>query len=1129
MRRILLVFIGVMALTASGAGQSPPSGLQGIPRPIIAAADRHDLSPPLRDVQLLTAPRSEPNEREPEPWRRAGPSGSLSADPVVQNFPAPAAIPAALQSIEGVANVNGVLPPDTNGDVGANHFVQSVNLSFAVYSKGSASSPPALLYGPAPTSTVWSGFGGPCETRNDGDPVIRYDHLADRWVFSQLAIPNSYFGFLFGPFYECIAVSATPDPTGAYNRYQFSFSKLNDYPKLGVWSDGYYMSMNQFTSVSLQYAGQGVVAFDRDKMLAGAPAQMVYFDLAPVDMNLGGMLPADLDGPAPPPGSPAYFAQMDDDAWGYSPDQLQLWRFHVDWANPSAASFTRAAVLSTAPFDSDLCGYTRNCIPMPGTDVKVDAIADRLMYRLQYRNFGSYESLVVNHTVDVDGTDHAGIRWYELRDVGTTPLIYQQGTYAPDGNHRWMGSAAMDAAGNLALGFSVSGVGLAPSVRFAGRLAGDPLGTITQGEGSVAAGAGSQTHASGRWGDYSMMTVDPTDGCTFWYTQEYYAGTSESAWHTRIGSFAFPSCASSSSLPAVTIAATSPAAREAGPVIGAFTVSRRGDLSQPLAVNYSVSGTATPDVDYVSLPGVLTIGAGESTGTISVTPIDDLAVEAAETVTVTLAAGATYRVSVPSQAAVSVISDDVPPDLVVGAITAPAIGGAGSAVVITETTRNAGSGASNGSATGFYLSANTLLDKSDVFLGVRPVPALAAGQSDTASTTMTIPPGTVSGTYFVLAVTDVDNVVPETQENNNVKASGPLRIGSDLIVSALTAPAAAAAGGTLSVTDTTTNQGGAAAPSSATGFYLSKDGVPDGADTLLGTRPVAALAASGSDSSTTSFVVPPAISSGLYYLIAKADATSTVAEAIETNNVKVGTSIKIGPDLVVASIVSPPIAGAGDVIAVTDATKNQGSSIAGASVTAIYLSTDVVLDTADVMLGKRSVASLTAGATDSGSTSGQIPASTATGTYFVLGKADAGNDVAESVETNNVLFASAIRIGPDLTIAALNAPSSAVAGSTIVVTDTTRNSGGGLTTASTTRFYLSANLTLDAADVLLGSRAVGPIGAGATEAGSTMVAVPLGIPPGNYYVIGVADGGGVIAETNETNNTQFAFVRITSG
>ena len=316
--------------------------------------------------------------------------------------------------------MNAVLPPDTTGDVGPNHFVQWVNLSFAVYSKGSGTTPPALLYGPAAANTLWAGFGGPCETRNDGDPIVRYDHLADRWVMSQLAIPNNFLGILlFGPFYECIAVSATSDPLGAYYRYQYLFDKLNDYPKMGVWPDGYYMTMNQYTSLSLQWAGQGVVAFDRAKMLAGQPAAAIYYDLASVDMNLAGMLPADLDGPAPPAGSPAYFAQVDDDAWGATAD-----RPGADLAVPYRLDDSVSVFLFACGRLADRSVRFRHVRQFPQLyfaardDRDVDALSDRLMYRLQYRNFGDHESLVVNHTVDADGADHAGIRWYEIRNPG---------------------------------------------------------------------------------------------------------------------------------------------------------------------------------------------------------------------------------------------------------------------------------------------------------------------------------------------------------------------------------------------------------------------------------------------------------------------------------------------------------------------------------------------------------------------------------------------------------------------------------------------------------------------------------------------------------------------------------------
>jgi hypothetical protein len=316
---------------------------------------------------------------------------------------------------------------------------------------------------------------------------------------------------------------------------------MNDYPKFGLWPDGYYMAVNQFNEDVLTYGGQGVAVFERDKMLKGQSARMVGFDLWSVNPDFFGMLPSDLDGVRPPPASsPNYFVEMWDNVWGGFPDSLHIFEFNVNWNNPAASTFTGPTVLNTASFDSNMCSYSGNCIPQPGTSQKVDAISGRLMYRLQYRNFGTHETLVVNHTVDVGG-DHAGIRWYEVRDPGGTPFIRQQGTYAPDEHHRWMGSIAMDGNGNMALGYSASSTTLSPSIGYVGRLAGDPLGTLPQGEAVLILGGGSQTGAN-RWGDYSTMSVDPTDSCTFWYTQEYYETTSSRGWKTRIGSFTFPLC-----------------------------------------------------------------------------------------------------------------------------------------------------------------------------------------------------------------------------------------------------------------------------------------------------------------------------------------------------------------------------------------------------------------------------------------------------------------------------------------------------------------------------------------------------------------------------------------------------------
>lgn len=1005
-----IVIAGMISIPTIGARQT--RGLRPADRgPVVVPATRHDMSPPLRTIPAeAVAPQQAREVREPGPMRRGrGPSKGTRVDTAVQDYPTSPQMPTPSFTFEGVGNVNGVLPPDANGDVGPNHYVQWVNLSFAVFSKGSATVPPALVYGPVPGNTLWAGFGGPCETRNNGDPIVMYDHIADRWFMSQLSVPNAFFGFLFGPFYQCIAVSASPDPTGAYYRYQFAFSKLNDYPKFGLWPDAYYMTINQFQAFSLSWAGQGVVAFDRERMLSGQPASMVYFDLASVDMNLGGMLPAHLAGPAPPSGSPAYFVEVDDDAWGYSPDQLQIWQFHADWASPSSSTFTGPALLPTSPFDSDMCAFAA-CIPQPGTTVRLDAMADRLMYRLQYHNFGTHESLVVNHTVDADGADHAGIRWYEIRSPRSAPVIYQQGTYAPDADHRWSGSVAMDRFGNLALGFSVSGVATSPSVRYTGRLATDPPGLMTQGEADIAVGAGSQMHESGRWGDYSLLALDPVDQCTFWYTQEYYAATSAAGWQTRVGSFAWPSCLPAATVPRVTIAATTTPAGEAGPTSGAVTITRSGDVAASLDVHYLVTGTAVPTSDYVALPGTATIAAGEAAVTIPIAPIDDALVEPSETVVVTLTGDPAYLVGSPSVAIVTIVSDDVPPDLIVSALAAPAIAGANTTIVVTDTTRNQGAGPADASATAFYLSSNTLLEAADVPLGSRAVPALAIGASSSGSATLTVPAGTATGTYFVLAKADAINAIIETQENNNVRNSGPVRVGPDLIVSTLSVPAVGGAGATVTILDTTKNQGA-------------------------------------------------------------------------------------------------------------------GAVAAPSSSTAIYLSTNAIFDAADRLLGSRGVPALASGATDSGSTPVLIPSDTVTGTYFVFGKADANNAVVESLETNNTTIAT-IRIGPDLTVSALSVSGTATVGGTVTVADTTKNTGGGAAGASTTRFYVSTNGIVDANDILIGSRDVSPLAAGATGAGATACTIPPGTPTGTFYLIGVADSANAVTETSEGNNTAITVIRI---
>jgi hypothetical protein len=540
---VLAVFIasrseGISGRVSAQTGASDPA-------PVVVSASRHDASLSLRSMPVLS----------PQPLMAEAPApGSLSRrdqpgpevrqlDPALQTVAGVAVPPTPLLNFSGLDNVDLLLPPDPNGDIGYDpatgkkHYVQMVNVSFGIWDVTGA---PNLVYGPARNDTLWQGFGGPCEATDNGetakygDPIVLFDGIAHRWLMSQFALLNNG----KGPYYECIAVSRTGDPTGGWYRYEFKISDtvMNDYPKFGVWPDGYYMSINLYRDGSAAI-GAGAVVFERDKMLLGQAARMVFFDLSSVDPTLDGLLPSDLDGPLPPLGAPDPFVRFDDDAWGHPLDQLEIWAFHTDWANPGSSKFAKVATVATAAFDSNVCYYRRDCIPQPDPDAGLDALADRMMYRLQYRNFGSYEAMVTNHTVDVDGADRAGVRWYELRKSGANWGIYQQGTYSPDSNNRWMGSVAMDKAGNISLGYSVSSSTVYPSIRYTGRLSGDPLGQMTLEEGVLVAGTGSQLHSASRWGDYSMMAVDPADDCTFWYTQEYYETTSELDWQTRIGAF----------------------------------------------------------------------------------------------------------------------------------------------------------------------------------------------------------------------------------------------------------------------------------------------------------------------------------------------------------------------------------------------------------------------------------------------------------------------------------------------------------------------------------------------------------------------------------------------------------------
>jgi hypothetical protein len=516
-------FAGVAAGATTRASDPPPwAHASGDPSGDV----HHDVSPPLRS--LAPAPVPGPGKKDKEPKKGPPvPDASSQADPVLQSTRGSAAAPALGLGFDGVGEgfagpqgpfFVGAAPPDPNAAVGPNNVFEVVNTSFAIFDKSGTT-----VYGPVPTNTVWSGFGGGCQLNDDGDATVEYDRLAGRWIVTQLSVSTT-------PYLLCLAVSTSGDPTGSYYRYAFQYANFPDYPKLGVWPDAYYTTFNAFRS-GIRFMGPEVCAYDRAKMLTGQAATQQCFLLG---RTIGSLLPADLDGStSPPAGSPGY-------AVSFATNSLQLWKFHVDWATSANSTLTGPVTMAVAPFSPACGGGT--CIPQAGTSQQLDSLADRLMYRLAYRRFGDHESLVVDHSV-VAGSS-VGVRWYELRNPSGTPIVYQQGTFAPDSSFRWMGSIAMDNVGDIALGYSVSSSSSFPGIRYTGRLAGDPLGVMTQGEGTMITGSGSQADGLSRWGDYTSMNVDPADDCTFWYTDEYLVSTGSFNWHTRIGSFSFPNCKS---------------------------------------------------------------------------------------------------------------------------------------------------------------------------------------------------------------------------------------------------------------------------------------------------------------------------------------------------------------------------------------------------------------------------------------------------------------------------------------------------------------------------------------------------------------------------------------------------------
>ncbi len=407
----------------------------------------------------------------------------------------------------------GYYPPDTDGDVSETHFVQVVNSKYNVYEKDGTK-----VLGPLNLSTLWDNLPGPWVGANDGDPIVVYDEEAERWVITQFFVSSSIK-------YELFAVSETNDPLGSYYLYAFSFGTfMNDYPKIGVWRDAYYATYNMFNG---GFTGARITAVEREKMLVGdESAAMIEFNKS----GYYSTMPADIDGEnLPDEGAPCPIMYIN------GSQNVEMWDFQADWSNLGNSTLTLGATISVSSFTPvpNASAGSGGFITQPNTSQKLDGLGNMIMNRLAYRKFENHESMVVTHSVRVNtgsNISRGAIRWYEFRKTTSNWGLYQEGTYSPDDNHRWMGSAAINALGDIAIAYSVSNSSdIFPSIRYTGRRFDDPLGEMTIEEVELKAGNSSQNF--NRWGDYSCINVDPVDDTTFWYT------TLHSGWKTWIASF----------------------------------------------------------------------------------------------------------------------------------------------------------------------------------------------------------------------------------------------------------------------------------------------------------------------------------------------------------------------------------------------------------------------------------------------------------------------------------------------------------------------------------------------------------------------------------------------------------------
>lgn len=558
MRRLLL--ISLLGSTAAVAQVSGPlvsmPAVQGVSEPIQTMAMRGQTNAFAvrgfrisRNHEIDKALTSAPGVNSPSALGVVAPSVTVTA-------PAPYNQTATYQPLGAPIGANfealgvgtpgysiGSAPPDTTLAVSPTQIVQWVNTELAVYNKSGVAQLPAPGF--IPGNQLWSGLpaGSLCRDFNNGDPILQYDRINGRWIMSQFA-----FNAAATQNAQCIAVSQTSNALGAYNLYQYNFgADLPDYGKMGLWPDALYITYNMF-NLGATFSGGRACAYDKAAMYMGSAAAQICFN----STSRFSFLPSDMDGTTlPPPGTPNIHVSWN---WAFlatAPYTMQLTKFVPNFATPALSTFNDGfggAAFSFVGIDLGLTTLAAcndsggTCVPQLGTGRTLDTLGSRHMYRLVYRNFGSYESLLFTQAVDNVAGSTAQMRWWEIRQPNANPpVVYQNSTFAPNGDARWMSSGAFDKRGNIGIGYSASSSSINPAIRVSGRLRNDPKNLLRT-EASVQVGTGSQTAGLDRWGDYSTMQIDPSDECTFWYTTQYIGSNGTFNWRTKIASFKFPNC-----------------------------------------------------------------------------------------------------------------------------------------------------------------------------------------------------------------------------------------------------------------------------------------------------------------------------------------------------------------------------------------------------------------------------------------------------------------------------------------------------------------------------------------------------------------------------------------------------------